>query len=130
LDCSVDNVNKMMRLNERISSVDTPLPGDGDKGLLDIIPDEKAGGPESITQDNDMHERILEWLDVLNDKQKEVLARRFGLLGYEPSTLEDVGKEIGLTRERVRQIQVEALRKLKELLRQQGLSLESIFADD
>ena len=56
-----------------------------------------------------------------------MLARRFGLLGYEPSTLEDVGHEIGLTRERVRQIQVEALRKLRDFLRQQGLTLEALF---
>jgi RNA polymerase nonessential primary-like sigma factor len=67
------------------------------------------------------------WLKDLNPKQREVLARRFGLLGYEPSTLEDVGAEIGLTRERVRQIQVEALRRLRDLLGQQGLNLEALF---
>ncbi|RUO25806.1 RNA polymerase sigma factor RpoS [Aliidiomarina minuta] len=127
LEKPVEDVNKMLRLNERISSVDTPIGGDSEKGLLDIIADEKGGGPEMDIQDNDMREHILEWLDTLNAKQREVLARRFGLLGYEPSTLEDVGREIGLTRERVRQIQVEALRKLRETLRQQGLSLESVF---
>jgi len=70
---------------------------------------------------------IVEWLGVLNEKQKEVLSRRFGLLGHEPATLEEVGSEIGLTRERVRQIQVEALKRLKEVLRQEGLNIESIF---
>lgn len=129
LDKPVEDVNKMLRLNERISSVDTPIGGDSDKGLLDIIADEKSGGPELDIQDGDMKEHILEWLGTLNSKQCEVLARRFGLLGYEPSTLEDVGREIGLTRERVRQIQVEALRKLRETLRQQGLSLESVFSN-
>jgi RNA polymerase nonessential primary-like sigma factor len=129
LDKPVEDVNKMLRLNERISSVDTPIGGDSDKGLLDIIADEKSGGPELAIQDGDMKEHILEWLGTLNSKQCEVLARRFGLLGYEPSTLEDVGREIGLTRERVRQIQVEALRKLRETLRQQGLSLESVFSN-
>ena len=69
----------------------------------------------------------MRWLQELNPKQREVLARRFGLMGYEPSTLEDVGAEIGLTRERVRQIQVEALRRLKDMLGNQGLSLEAIF---
>ncbi|RTE87125.1 MULTISPECIES: RNA polymerase sigma factor RpoS [Gammaproteobacteria] len=128
LEKPVADVNKMLRLNERISSVDTPIAGDSEKGLLDIIADEKAGGPESILQDDDMHDRIVDWLDELNPKQKEVLARRFGLIGYEPSTLEDVGREIGLTRERVRQIQVEALRRLKDILQQQGLSLEAIFS--
>ncbi|MGX5914270.1 RNA polymerase sigma factor RpoS [Aliidiomarina sp. Khilg15.8] len=129
LDKPVEDVTKMLRLNERISSVDTPIGGDSDKGLLDIIADEKSGGPELDIQDSDMKEHILEWLDTLNSKQCEVLSRRFGLLGYEPSTLEDVGREIGLTRERVRQIQVEALRKLRETLRQQGLSLESVFSN-
>lgn len=127
LDRPVEDVTKMLRLNERISSVDTPIGGDSDKGLLDIIADEKASGPEEHIQDEDMRDNILIWLDTLNSKQREVLARRFGLLGYEPSTLEDVGREIGLTRERVRQIQVEALRKLRETLRQQGLTLESVF---
>ncbi|RAK01466.1 RNA polymerase sigma factor RpoS [Aliidiomarina maris] len=127
LDKPVEDVTKMLRLNERISSVDTPIGGDSDKGLLDIIADEKASGPEQEIQDDDMRSNILVWLDTRNTKQREVLARRFGLLGYEPSTLEDVGREIGLTRERVRQIQVEALRKLRETLRQQGLSLESVF---
>lgn len=69
----------------------------------------------------------LAWLDELNPKQKEVLARRFGLLGYEPSTLEEVGREINLTRERVRQIQVEGLRRLREILMKQGLNMESLF---
>lgn len=127
LDRPVEDVTKMLRLNERVSSVDTPIGGDSDKGLLDIIADEKSCGPEEEIQDEDMRGNILHWLETLNSKQREVLARRFGLLGYEPSTLEDVGREIGLTRERVRQIQVEALRKLRETLRQQGLSLESIF---
>ena len=74
-----------------------------------------------------MKANIVKWLEELNAKQREVLARRFGLLGYEPSTLEDVGAEIGLTRERVRQIQVEALRRLRDMLSHQGLSLESLF---
>ena len=60
-------------------------------------------------------------------KQREVLARRFGLLGHEPSTLEVVGKEIGLTRERVRQIQVEALKRMQDIMKSQGLSIETLF---
>ncbi|HLV48898.1 MAG TPA: RNA polymerase sigma factor RpoS [Aliidiomarina sp.] len=128
LELPVENVNKMLRLNERIASIDAPLAGDTEKGLLDIIADEKMGSPESIHETNDVNERILDWLNILNPKQKEVLARRFGLLGYEPSTLEHVGQEIGLTRERVRQIQVEALLKLRDVLDQQGLSIESLFS--
>lgn len=110
LDKPVDDVSRMLRLNERITSVDTPLGGDSEKALLDILADEKENGPEDTTQDDDMKQSIVKWLFELNAKQREVLARRFGLLGYEAATLEDVGREIGLTRERVRQIQVEGLR--------------------
>lgn len=74
-----------------------------------------------------MNNNIINWLNELNSKQREVLARRFGLMGYEAATLEDVGAEIGLTRERVRQIQVEALKRLRDILSQQNLSIESIF---
>lgn len=127
LNKPVEDINKMLRLNERIASVDTPMGGDGDKALLDLLTDENDGGPEGVLQDGDLKERITEWLEALSPKQTEVLARRFGLLGYEPSTLEDVGFEIGLTRERVRQIQVEALRKLRDFLKQRGLTLDSLF---
>ena len=74
-----------------------------------------------------MRSSIVHWLEELNPKQREERARRFGLLGYEPATLEDVGAEIGLTRERVRQIQVEGLRRLREILLSQGLSIEALF---
>ncbi|XOV81356.1 MAG: RNA polymerase sigma factor RpoS [Aestuariibacter sp.] len=127
LDRPVKDVAKMLRLNERITSVDTPIGSENDKALLDVIADEKGHGPEDELQDSDIKCNIVEWLSELNPKQREVLARRFGLLGYEPSTLEDVGAEIGLTRERVRQIQVEALRRLREVLSSQGLNLESLF---
>ena len=127
LNKPVEDITKMLRLNERVTSVDTPIGGENDKALLDILTDEADEGPEGVLQDGDLKERITEWLEALNPKQKEVLARRFGLLGYEPSTLEDVGHEIGLTRERVRQIQVEALRKLRDFLHQQGLTLEALF---
>ncbi|RZR36596.1 RNA polymerase sigma factor RpoS [Vibrio vulnificus] len=130
LDIPVDDVSKMLRLNERISSVDTPIGGDGEKALLDIIPDANNSDPEVSTQDEDMRVSLIHWLEELNPKQKEVLARRFGLLGYEPSILEEVGQEIGLTRERVRQIQVEGLRRLREVLIKQGLNMENLFDID
>lgn len=101
LDKPVEDVTKMLRLNERITSVDTPIGGENDKALLDILADEKEFGPEENLQDSDIKSNIVGWLEELNPKQREVLARRFGLMGYEPSTLEDVGAEIGLTRERV-----------------------------
>ena len=127
LDKPVHDVTKMLRLNERITSVDTPIGGENDKVLLDVIADDRGHGPEEDLQDSDIRLNIIKWLEDLNPKQREVLARRFGLLGYEPSTLENVGVEIGLTRERVRQIQVEALRRLRDMLGHKGLNLEALF---
>jgi RNA polymerase nonessential primary-like sigma factor len=125
----VASVQKMLKLNERINSVDTPIGGDEEnKALLDIIADEQGTQPENQVQTNDMKLNIIKWLEELNPKQTEVLARRFGLLGHEPATLEDVGIEIGLTRERVRQIQVEALKRLKDIMRQHGLDIDSLFS--
>lgn len=125
----ITSVQKMLKLNERVNSVDTPIGGDDEnKALLDIIADEQGTGPENQLQTNDMKLYIIKWLQELNPKQREVLARRFGLLGHEPATLEDVGVEIGLTRERVRQIQVEALKRLKEVMRHDGLDIASLFA--
>jgi len=127
LDTPVHDVTRMLRLNEKVSSVDTPIGGENDKVLLDVIADDKGHGPEEDIQDSDIKLNIIKWLEDLNPKQREVLARRFGLLGYEPSTLENVGIEIGLTRERVRQIQVEALRRLRDMLGHKGLNLEALF---
>ncbi|MDA6412566.1 hypothetical protein OSK54_20225 [Escherichia coli] len=89
--------------------------------------DEKALVEEEPS-DNDLAEEEL-LSQGATPKQREVLARRFGLLGYEAATLEDVGREIGLTRERVRQIQVEGLRRLREILQTQGLNIEALFRE-
>ena len=120
-------VAHILSLNERVNSVDRAIGTDNDKDFLDIIPDKKAASPESKVQAKDLKLRIVDWLEDLSPKQREVLARRLGLLGYEAETLERVGAEIGLTRERVRQIQVEALRHLREVLSEQGLSIEALF---
>ncbi|WP_351123914.1 RNA polymerase sigma factor RpoS [Shewanella sp. T24-MNA-CIBAN-0130] len=129
LDVSTGDVSRMLKLNERITSVDSPFSGDNEKALIDVIADDDSVSPDYRVQNEDLSNSIVEWLNELNTKQREVLARRFGLLGYEPSTLENVGAEIGLTRERVRQIQVEALKRLKDLLGAQGLSVEALFRD-
>ncbi|MEI4259881.1 MAG: RNA polymerase sigma factor RpoS [Candidatus Dasytiphilus stammeri] len=127
LDKPINDIIRMLRLNERISSVNSPLSHESEKMLLDIITDEKILGPEDTMQYDNMQESIVKWLYELTAKQREVLARRFGLLGYEASTLEEVGRQIGFTRERVRQIQVEGLHRLRDLLQSQGLNIEAIF---
>lgn len=126
LDKPIGDVKRMMGLNERVTSVDVPMGRDADKSLLDAIPDENNMDPSDLLQDEDIRGNIDLWLSKLSDKQREVVERRFGLHGYDVSTLEEVGAEIGVTRERVRQIQIEALRRLREILESQGYSGDAL----
>lgn len=127
LEKPVGEVKRMLGLNERVSSVDVSLGPDSDKTLLDTLTDDRPTDPCELLQDDDLSQSIDQWLSELTEKQREVVVRRFGLRGHESSTLEDVGLEIGLTRERVRQIQVEGLKRLREILEKNGLSSESLF---
>lgn len=127
LDRPVEDVQRMLGLNERVSSIDAPVAGDSEKTLAETLADMTVPDPALQVQDDDMRMNLDRWLDALPEKQREVLARRFGLRGHEVATLEEVGEEIGLTRERVRQIQVDGLRRLRELLEGQGLSSDSVF---
>lgn len=127
LDKPVEDVKGMLGLNERVASVDAPLDDDPDRSLLDAIADERTPDPEKVLQRDDLQQLIQQWLDELNDKQREVVERRFGLNHREISTLEEVGADIGVTRERVRQIQVEALKRLRVILEKAGYSVDSLF---
>ncbi|MCF6282047.1 MAG: RNA polymerase sigma factor RpoS [Candidatus Polarisedimenticolaceae bacterium] len=127
LDKPIKEVKRMLGLNERIASVDTPYGKDADKPLLDTIADEHALDPTVDIQNAGLNANIDNWLGKLNDKQREVVERRFGLHGYENSTLEQVANELGVTRERVRQIQMDALRRLREILERDGFSVDAIF---
>src|SRR5690554_2370274 len=127
LDRPVEDVKRMLGLNERVASMDTPIGVGSDKSLLDTLPDDMAGDPGDLLQEEDLNASIDNWLSELSEKQREVVTRRFGLRGHESSTLEEVGREIGLTRERVRQIQVEALKRLRDIFEQHGLSADSLF---
>lgn len=111
-----------MRLYQRTSSIDVPLADDNDNTLADALPDESCPSMEELIQSENVHDSLEHWLGELNDKQRLVLEKRFGLNGNERKTLEAVGEDIGVTRERVRQIQVDALKKLRKLLEKHGLS--------
>ncbi len=126
LDVPVENVKRMLYLDDKIASMDAPLESDPDHTLLDAIPDEKSSDPVEVLQSEKVLQHIDEWLGSLNDKQREVVERRFGLRGRDVATLEKVGLDVGVTRERVRQIQVEALAKLRTLLETRGFTLDSL----
>ncbi|UHD15313.1 RNA polymerase sigma factor RpoS [Thiocapsa bogorovii] len=127
LDKPIGEVKRMLGLNERIASVDTPYSKDADKPLVDMLQDEAADDPADRIQDNDIQANLEHWLGKLNAKQREVVERRFGLHGYENSTLENVAQELGVTRERVRQIQMDALRRLRDILEKEGFSIDAFF---
>lgn len=127
LDRPINDVKRMLGLNERVTSVDVPVIKDTDKSLLDAIPDEQNVDPATLLQDNDIRANIEEWLNQLNDKQREVVERRFGLNSRDVATLEEVGNELGVTRERVRQIQMEALKRLREILERDGFSMDVLL---
>ena len=124
----VADVLKILSLSERISSIDVPV-ADKEKTLVETIADDNVFSPEYQLEDENLMSVLNEWLEQLPEKQREVLVRRFGLLNHQEETLEQVGREIGLTRERVRQIQVDALRRLGDVLRKHGLSSDLLFAD-
>jgi len=127
LDKEPAAVNRVLRLNERTLSVDTPMGDDTDKPLLEALADHQNEGPAEILEEKNMRNRLEECLGLLNEKQRSILLRRFGLRGFEESTLEEVGMEVGLTRERVRQIQVEALKLLRSIMEERGIEAKTVF---
>ena len=129
LDKPVEDIQRMLGLNERVTSVDAPLGREGDRSVLDAIPDEHNQEPDACLQDEDIRSNIEHWLGLLSDKQREVLSRRFGLGGYDVFTLEEVGEELGVTRERVRQIQIEALKRLRDIMEREGFSMDALLSN-
>ena len=128
VDKPVADVLKILSLSDRISSIDIPV-ADNEKSLIETISAEGACSPERQVEGEDLSEALNKWLSQLPEKQREVLVRRFGLLHHQEETLEQVGLEIGLTRERVRQIQVDALRRLRDVLRKHGLNGDVLFEE-
>ncbi len=123
----VKTVEKILKLNERVTSVDVTYSDDNDKSILEsIADDERKTAPEALQEDS-IRDKVSDWVHELSEKQREVICRRYGLCGYENATLEKVAKELGVTRERVRQIQMDGLKRLKEILEYGGYSFDAIF---
>jgi RNA polymerase nonessential primary-like sigma factor len=128
LDKPVSKVEKMLKLNERVTSIDIPGGKDFDQPLVDSLSDNESASPAEQIQEDGMRQNVAAWVFQLPEKQREVICRRYGLCGYEDSTLEEVAQELNVTRERVRQIQMDGLKRLKEILDVNGYSFESIFS--
>ena len=124
LDRPVDRVRQMLQLSERM--ITSPLPDNEENGrsMLEQLPDGGETDPAEFLQNQDEWSKLEECFSKLRDREREVVERRFGLNGYNPSTLDEVGNLLGVTRERVRQIQLNALSRLRDMLDDQSLSVE------
>ena len=128
LDRPLESVKRMFGLNERTASVDAPVSRESERPMLDTLADEHNLDPALLIQNDDVKEHIDSWLQQLTEKQRAVVELRFGLHDKDAATLEDVGALLGVTRERVRQIQLDALKRLRRILRREGLSLDDLGA--
>ena len=124
----VEDVERLLGLHERVTIGSTgPAGSDDDRGLLDALPAAAEKEPAACAQHDGVYEILDQWVWQLNDKQRAVVERRFGLHGYRRLTLEEIGREIGVTRERVRQIQIEALRNLRTMMENQGVDSRAVL---
>jgi RNA polymerase nonessential primary-like sigma factor len=125
---SEDEVRRILSLNEHIASLDAPLDKDPSHSMAEIIPDESAGAdPASLLQDSEVGVLLADWLAQLTERQRLVISRRYGLDGGEIETLDAIAGELGLTRERVRQIQMEALEAMRRIIKRGKISRDSLL---
>ena len=107
----------LTRASQRPVSLDAPVNEDESIGLSDIIGDERAQSPLDALVDKNIHNQLDDLLEVLDEREHRIIGARFGLNGKKPMTLEEVGREFGVTRERIRQLQNVALEKMRKALR-------------
>ena len=118
---------KAMALSEHVASLDAPLEIDPERTVADAIADDNAQAPEDQLQSSEIGHLVNQWVAQLSDKQRRVLERRYGLHGVEIGTLEEVAEELNLTRERVRQIQVEALDQMRRIIKRGGIVQDNLI---
>ncbi len=123
----IKEVQRMLSLNQSMMSLDAPLDVDPLLSIGDAIADDHNPAPDLMWEQSEIKDRIQEWLGRLNDKQRYIIEQRYGLNGYETQTLEQLAASLDLTRERVRQIQLEALQTLRVILKCEGISREGVF---
>ena len=121
MDLSAEKVREIMKISQEPVSLETPIGEEEDSHLGDFIEDEDAPAPASAASFMLLREQLDDVLETLTDREKRVLELRFGIEDGRPRTLEEVGKEFGVTRERIRQIEAKALRKLRHPSRSKQL---------
>jgi RNA polymerase primary sigma factor len=116
-----EKVRDILKISMEPVSLESPIGGEDDSALADFIPDESQLGPADAASQEMLREQVDSVLDTLSGREKEVLKLRFGLVDGRNRTLEEVGKEFNVTRERIRQIEAKALRKLRHPTRSRKL---------
>lgn len=124
---SASHIEYLLALQEFTAIAETPAAEGEAMEAMERVREDTEPEPHQLIPQNELQELLQRWLQELPARHQEVLWRRFGLHGYETDTLENVGKAVGLTRERVRQIQIDALRQLRAILGREGLSSEAVF---
>ncbi len=127
IDRPADDVRRVLALSEHIASLDTPLEIDPSHTMADAIADDNAIDPEALLQANESDDLLASWVAQLSDKQRQVIERRYGLGGGDVCTLEDIAVDLDLTRERVRQIQMEALDRLRRIVKRGGVTRDNLM---
>lgn len=123
----VAEVADLLKFAELPASLDAPLERDNSESMLDMVADDQAADPMGLTLSHEVEQLLNHGLEELSEREREVLAGRYGLRDREPETLEVLAERLGLTRERIRQIQQEALLKLKRRMIRNGIDRDSIF---
>jgi RNA polymerase nonessential primary-like sigma factor len=123
----VEEVQDILALSEHAASLDAPLDSDPQSSMMDLLPGDSGDSPDAAAEHHEMTVLVRDWLGTLPDKQRLVISRRFGLDNDDPATLETLAEEMGITRERVRQIQQEALVKLKRSMAAHGVVRDSLL---
>jgi RNA polymerase nonessential primary-like sigma factor len=124
---SVAEIERLLRYREQPVSLDAPLPADATLTVGDGVADESAASPELLLHVSAIERYVGEWLAELTPRQRSVIERRYGLNGYDVVTLDELAGEMGVTRERVRQIQAEAIDKLRGRIARRGLEKEDFL---
>ena len=127
LDRPVEEVQDILALSEHATSLDAPLDGDPQASLLDLLPGNADDAPDYQAEHHEIMGLVRDWLVHMPEKQRLVVMRRFGLDNEDPATLEELAVQMGVTRERVRQIQQEALVKLKRALAARGVGRDALL---
>ena len=124
---SVDEVRETLGMADHVTSLDSPIDGDPHASLLDVLADGGQQGPEADAEHHEMITLVRHWLGTIPAKQRLVIMRRFGLDNGSPATLEELAEEMGVTRERVRQIQQEGLLRLRRAMLARGVGRDALL---